>query len=249
VFLREPGTLIRAVLLVIGLPTLLVGLYLYVKRCRALGWPIGLGAGLRRMSRRRAVAIALVLLVCGLTMEFLPECMALLWHIRYGRIATLSNNAGEFEIPVPAWWFGRDTGDPSSLTLVTASGRFRGVYLKRPRWGSAVFSGTRWSLSEAEKQKIMSKLSARQQDSFSRSNAEMDARMDDFFGSSKFLSKLSVAGQPTECFERINPRFANLVLVDCEPEAPLAGLSVLFSGHPSSVQDFLQLLQLVRKKS
>jgi len=246
---REPGAAIRTVLLIVGLPTLLVGLYLYVKRCRALGWPIGLGARLRRMSRRRAVAIALVLLVCGLTMEFLPECLALLWHIRHGRIATLSNNAGKFDIPVPAWWFGMDIGDPSSLMLVTASGRFRGMYLKKPRWGSAVFSGRRWSLSEAEKLKITSQLDVQRQESFSKSNARMDAQMDSLFGSRKSISKLSLAGQATECFERMSPRFADFVMIECEPQAPIAGLSVLFSGHPSSVQDFLQLLQLVRKKS
>lgn len=248
-FPREPGTVIRAILLIIGLLTLSISLYLYVKRSRTLGRSIGLGASLRRMSRRRAVAVALFLLACGLTMEFFPETLALLWHIRHGRIATLSNNAGKFEIPVPTWWFSRDIGDPSSLMLVTASGRFRGVYLRRAKWGSAVFSGRRWVPSEAEKQKIMAQLDAEHQKSFSRSNAEIDARMDDLFGPSKSISKLSIAGQCSECFERVSPRFANLVLVDCEPEAPTLGLSVLFSGHPSSVPEFLALLQLVRKKS
>ena len=244
-FLREPGTVIRAVLLIIGLPTLVISLYLCRKRSRALGRSIGLGATLRRMSRRRAVTLALFLLVCGLTMEFFPETLALLWHIRHGRVATLSTNAGKFEIPVPTWWFGSDIGDPSSLMLVTASGRFRGMYLKQPRWGSAVFSETRRSLSEAEKQKIMSRLDAGQRKILSQSAAQMD----DLFGPSKSISKLSIAGQLTECFERINPRFANFVLVDCGPEVPVPGLSVLFSGHLSSVPDFLRLLQLVRKKS
>lgn len=246
-FLREPGTVIRAVLLVIGLPTLLISLYLYRKRSRALGRSIGLGASLQRMSRRRAVTLALVLLVCGLTMEFFPETLALLWHIRHGRIATLSTNAGKFEIPVPTWWFGRDIGDPSSLMLVTVSGRFRGMHLKKAGWGSAVFSGSRWSLSAAEKQKIMSQLDAGQQKIISQSDARMDAQMDDLFGPTKSISILSIAGQPTGCIERMNPRF-DLVLVDCEPEAPIPGLSVLFSGHPSSVPEFLRLLQLVRKK-
>lgn len=195
------------------------------------------------------MAVALFLLVCGLTMEFFPETLALLWHIRHGRTATLSNNAGKFEIPVPTWWFARHISDPSSLMLMTGSGRFRGVYLQGAKWGSAVFSGTRWSLSEAEKQKIMSKLDAQHQKNFSQSNAEMDARMDDLFGPSKSISKLSIAGQRSECFERVSLRFTNLVLVDCEPEAPTQGLSVLFSGHPSSVPEFLELLRLVRKKS
>jgi len=245
VFLREPGTVIRVVLLAIGLPTLLIGLYLYRKRSRALGRPIGLGASLRRMSRRRAVTLALFLLVCGVAMEFFPETLALLWHIRHSRIVTFSNNAGTFEIPVPTWWYGRDMSDPSSLMLVTASGRFRGMHLKKPRWGAAFFSESRFSISEAEKHKLMAQLNADQRKIMSQTEAQFD----DLFGSRKPLSKLFIAGQPTECFERTSPRFTNLVVVECEPGAPLPGLSVLFSGHPSSVPEFLRLLQLVRKKS
>jgi hypothetical protein len=248
VFLRGPGTIIRAVLLVIGLPALLIGLYLYVKRSRTLGRSISLGASLRRMSRRRAVAIALIFLVCGLTMEFVPESLALLWHIRHGRMATFANSDGRFEIPVPTWWFVWDSGDPSSLMLVTGSGRFRGTYLKRSGWGSATFYRRRFP-SQADRQKILSQLDERHRKSFSRSDAQVDAQMDDLFGPSRLISKLSVAGQPTECFERINPRSATFVLVDCEPEAPTPGLSVLFSGHPSTVPEFLRLLQLVRRKS
>jgi len=187
----NPFFAVRIVLLLAGGAGLTVGLYLWWKY-RA-GKPRGLNFWRRffRMSRHDATVLGLVLLSCALFMEFIPEAMALAWHIRYGRTATISNGVwGTYEIPVPMLWSGSHDFGAAELHLITFPGRFRALYLAAVGESVSVSFAFRVTPG-ADAQKNM-------------------WRVDQLLNTNTTGSNRTIAGQPTTCFERRDPRLQDL---------------------------------------
>ena len=163
---------------------------------------------------------ALPLLLCGLFLEFMPETVALAWHVRYGRSAKLGN----YNVPVPlSWVVLRDEGG-WDLWAGAFPGRFRGLHLGKQEWGTMSFSIAP-NTSGTDRLKAM-------------------PRMDDLLGThTTVLPSLTVAGQPTLCFQRTRPSHSDIIEIDCAPESDKRGFAANFMGNEKFVDVFLELCE------
>ena len=166
----------------------------------------------------------LVLLASIAMLGFLPETMAIAWHIRYGTRVSV----GQYQVPVPLLWMGSFEDDQRSLSAITVMGRFRQARIRKSRVGMIVYSVSS-PLDAADAHAVMS-------------------RLDERMGTSTAASSLTVGGQPTTCFTTIHPAAVDFVDIRCLPPSGTQGLTVDFIGDRSMVPQFYDLLRQVGKK-
>lgn len=170
------------------------------------------------------IAAAVVLLGCGLALEFLPEAMALGWHLRHGNWARI----GEYEVPVSAWsWAYLDQTPSGSLIVYDTPGRFRRSFLGKQDWGMTQFS---------ESPIFTAKL-----------DPTLQSKLDQRMGTSSAISQIRMAGEPATCFRRNDPKFPTIVLVECKLDAAQPGLAANFMGPRDRVPQFFATLQQVSR--
>ena len=72
--------------------------------------------------RKLGICVSLALTAYGVFHEFMPEILALGWHVRHGRTAHLQGSDGRrYRVDVPALWWAHEDG--WNLSLVKTYGR------------------------------------------------------------------------------------------------------------------------------
>jgi len=180
-----------------------------------------------RIRKRNFVGCAIVLLIGCLVLAFLPETMAIAWHMRYGRTAKLANYAGSYDMRVPVLWWGLYDEGRWDITLINERG-----YLRRSlgdhRWARVTFSVKPEPVPGIERESAL-------------------PQADRLMGTSTTTSRLTMAGQPMICFDSHRADQPQLADISCVPETTTRGLSVSFLGDRSLTNDFLVLLRGVTK--
>ena len=191
------------------------------------------------MNRKSLRACLLLLTILGvaylLNIEFMPEMMAIGWHIRHGKTARLKSFGGKkYTIDVPAMWWANVDDGRWSVTLIKRTGRI-GASLRQGEWATISFSVVpQYSTAEEIRQAA--------------------PILDRKGFTSIEVSTVRIAGQDLHCFEQDSKRLAELarnpLVVDlyCVPLADKHQFSADYFGSRAFVPEFYRVLYTVKRE-
>jgi hypothetical protein len=176
--------------------------------------------------RKRSLSICVaVLLVCGLSMLFVPEILALISRIDHPSDAF---ELGAHRIIVP---FGYNIMERTSQSLHIAylPGTFRTRVLGQRNWSMISFDTYAGQFS-AKEALVAVKIVA-------------PMRGED----SKEFLRAPVGGEDTVCIRTDNKKFPQMTTVNCYPENA-KGMHITFSGSPAELDAFREMLMAIQRK-
>jgi hypothetical protein len=171
-------------------------------------------------NRRSLLICGSVLTMVGILLVFLPESLALIWHIQHGRNA----NIGKYAIPVPILWVAREDQGTRDLIVVGMAGRFRGAYLRNSEWGMMDFSMASKAVA-AEPAKAVALIS--------KGRGTQGT----------VIGTFHAGDQQTVCIERTRSSFSDQTEINCSPASDNVGLSATYIGSAKSVDVFFHTLE------
>ena len=188
--------------------------------------------------RRPAVCLALAVAFYLIGTEFALEILALGWHARHGKTATLKSfYGGTYRVPVPTLWMAIVDDGGWDVGIHKTPGRIR-AYLHDTDWAMMSFSIAPTYQSASEMRHVPPIVYSKTGMVFAE------------------VASVSVMGQQLYCFEQKweKGEIAELarkygtVDLHCASESDKRGFSATYTGSPALVPKFYEVLQSVTRE-